>query len=122
MVLVGVLALGACSGDDGGGAGGDVEGRCSEVLYQIIGNQISASVTYSTGTGVEQRTLRPSHVSELDAGISLCVTPGTALSVSAQKDTSGNGPITCAIRVDGVEVARNESSGAYAVVSCASLA
>lgn len=92
-----------------------------EVVYQVTGSTTSASITYSTpggGTG-QQADIDVPLVRKSDGGSGLVFSmrPGEFAYLSAQ-NSNARGNVTCVITVDGVELARNTSTGAYTIATC----
>lgn len=86
------------------------------VVYQLTttGPATSADVTYKTPTGIEQQQ-------DVDVpfdGVTLPnVASGEFLSISGQLKGDAQ-DITCTITVDGLVVAKNTSSGEFAIATC----
>lgn len=96
-------------------------GKTHTVVYKVEGTASSTDVTYSTpGGGTAQQNdldVPITRKSDGHPGITFTFHDGEFLYMSAQNGgESGN--ITCVIEEDGVELARNTSSGAYAIVTC----
>lgn len=93
-----------------------------QVVYGLTtsGAATTADITYKTPTGIEQQqgVDVPLMSARGGAGITLTrVASGEFLSISGQLKGDAQ-DITCTITVDGAVVARNTSSGEFAIASC----
>jgi hypothetical protein len=93
------------------------------VVYKVTGTTTQASLTLQTASGTSQQNDVDVPVMSKSGteGLTYEVEPYSFVYVSAQnsKDT---GSVTCSIEVDGVVIATNTSSGAYAIASCSGTA
>lgn len=82
-----------------------------------------ASVTMGTYTIATPGGMRQGevygqlHGSAPGAGLKFCMSPGSPVVILVQ-NTSSSGGVNCRIAVDGATIARNNSYGPYAVVTC----
>lgn len=82
-----------------------------KVTYSVTGSTRSASLTYTNGSnGTEQRTV------DLPWSASFEGTPGQHIYLSAQNQED-TGSVRVTISVNGREVKRSDSSGAYAIAT-----
>jgi hypothetical protein len=90
----------------------DSSATSSGVVYEVTGSGRSTSISYGTNGSVSQ-----ANGERLPWRESAAAPDGFAIySLTAQSGSSGQ--ITCRITVNGQEVARQSSTGQYAVVSC----
>ena len=84
------------------------------LIYKVSGSANRAQVTYTTKSfGIEQRTVKLPWRKEVAANPDAYA----GMTVAAQnRGTSGS--VTCEMLHNGKRIARNKSSGAFAVVSC----
>ena len=96
-------------------AGGGAETSApaaSGVVFEVTGSGRATSISYGTNGGVSQ-----ANGERLPWTESVEASDGFGVySLTAQ--SNGSGEITCRITVDGEEIARQTSTGQYAVVSC----
>jgi hypothetical protein len=96
-------------------AGGGAESSApaaSGVVFEVTGSGRATSISYGTNGGVSQ-----ANGERLPWTESVEASDGFGVySLTAQ--SNGSGEITCRITVDGEEIARQTSTGQYAVVSC----
>ena len=120
-VLLALLAAG-CGSGGASGLGGS--GGAHAVRYTVLGTAAGADLTWSDGNGGTEQAQGKAVPMVDEAGqpswISFEAASGAPLYISAQ-NTGDFGDVTCVIEVDGAEVKRATSSGAYAVVSCSTL-
>jgi hypothetical protein len=81
------------------------------VLTYTVSGAGSASITYSTASGMAQ-------ITSAALPWSTETTDDVDVMVVTAQHKSASGPITCVISRDGVEIAKVISQGAYAVVTC----
>jgi hypothetical protein len=87
------------------------------VVYFVDGTARGADLTLSTPTGLSQQSADVPVINRQGLrGLRFVFPPGARLYLSAQN--SGVGSIDCRIEVDGKIVSRNESAGAYSIVTC----
>lgn len=116
-----VLLLAACSSDPPAkplGSAGPLF-TTHHVVYQLGGTADSADITVSAGSGgtsQQQGVTIPIRNNNGTDGLRYEVGSGAFLYLSAQNN--GDGTITCEIRVDGLVVASEQSSGEFAIVTC----
>lgn len=93
------------------------------VTYEVDGEAYgavapTASLTMASTTGTRQvKADLPLMNRAGGVGVEADMLPGAFAYVSAQAG-EGTRSVTCRIRVDGVIVAENESSGQYSIVTC----
>ena len=106
-------------GSIGGAASLEGSSRASlRVLYEVEGTADSVSLTYSTSSGTEQHDSRlPLMNTEGTSGVGHVGSAGESLYVAAQ-NRGDVGTVTCRIKLDGVVVSENTSSGAYGIAQC----
>ena len=101
--------------------GGGTSGAPRTVTYDVGGTSRSADLTYSNGAG---DTTQQSGVdvpvkrkSDGISGIEVTMKRGQFYYISAQNQ-GATGTITCTVKVDGVVVKTNTSSGGYTIATC----
>lgn len=109
-------ATSAPSAPSGAGDGSDAPsssaGASSGVVYEVTGSGRATSISYGGAGGISQANgERLPWTETADAADGFGI-----YSLTAQ--SNGSGEITCRITVDGQEIARQTSTGQYAVVSC----
>ena len=89
------------------------------VRYRTEGSAPYGDITYATptGTGQQSKSEIPMKTKSGNIGLSYKMSSGDYLYLSVQNGTE-EGSVVCIIEVNGVEVARNESSGAFSIASC----
>lgn len=88
------------------------------VTYRVEGTARKAMVTMMKPTGMAQSVVDlPMRNKSGTEGIRFTTDRGDFLVMSAQNQDS-SGSVTCIIEVDGQEISRNTSSGAYVIASC----
>jgi len=93
------------------------------VVYKVTGTTTQASLTLQTAAGTSQQNDVDVPVTSKSGteGLTYEVDPYSFVYVSAQ-NSKDSGTVTCSIEVDGVVIATNTSSGAYAIASCSGTA
>lgn len=125
MVTATLLVVTGCGGSE---VAADVEYVApakAEVLYEVDGTALRASVTYETGTGTEQGKIRlPMTSATGSTGLAGSFERGSFLYISAQNqgdinmEIYGYGSVTCRITVDGVVISENTSNGQFGIATC----
>jgi hypothetical protein len=90
-----------------------------QVVYFVEGTTKIADLTLETATGTKQENDVDVPVKTKSGLVGLHVTmpSGGFVYISAQNKQE-TGTISCRIEADGIEIASNESSGAYAIAQC----
>jgi hypothetical protein len=87
-----------------------------EVVYEVTGDGTYFSMTASTPTGtVQQNPDLPLQTTD-GGNFGFNAPPGEPLYISAQIENGSS--ITCRIKVDGVIISENTSTGTYSIASC----
>jgi hypothetical protein len=87
-----------------------------QVVYEVTGNGTYFSMTASTPTGTVQQNPDLPLQTEGGGSFGFKATPGEPLYISAQIENGST--ITCRIKVDGVTISENTSTGSYSIASC----
>ena len=89
------------------------------VTYRTEGTALYGDITYATptGTGQQSDTDIPMKTKSGNVGLSYKMSAGDYVYLSVQNGTE-QGTVVCIIEVNGVVIARNESSGAFSIASC----
>lgn len=118
LIAIGVIAvfwLGSLvlGGDEGGSS------SSYTVLYHVKGSADYGDITYATptGTGQQSDVNIPLRRKTGERGIQFTMSKGDHVYISVQNGEE-SGSVTCIIEVDGIAVAENTSSGAYAIATC----
>lgn len=100
-------------------AGGSVgTSSTSRVVYKVHGTATSVSWTVQTPTGTKQGDADvPLMNTGGTEGLQFTFPAGEFVYISAQNQGE-SGTVECIIEVDGVEVSRNASTGAYQIAQC----
>lgn len=127
LCLVAVIAVmvGVSSSHDDGPSQSKVSATpislTRSVTYMVTGDHTNqASITYETPTGTGQQSdidVPLTRKSDGDQGLLFHFQAGAFVYISAQ-NSNESGAVTCTITVDGIVIAHNTSSGAYAIASC----
>lgn len=125
ILIVGLAATGtACTVPDSNSSvssGGRISTSSHTVTYKVQGSATGADLTMSTANGgtsqASGKAVPLRNATTGTEGISFSASRGTFLYISAQ-NTGESGTITCIIEVDGIEMVRNTSSGAYTIATC----
>lgn len=126
LILLGFppLLLSACSGAEISEPP-TPSAKMVEVVYFARASQpgneglpSSATVSYLTSDGAEQRTIS-SQLNGPDGleGVAFTVPSGTAFSMNIQNKKK-TGLVICAVSVDDVQVSKNSTSTGYGIASC----
>lgn len=116
IILCGCMALYATGNTTGGGSNNlsnhPVQSSGYEITYRIEGTAKSVSLTYQNEQGgtEQQNALVPWKKT-------YTMQPGDFAYVSAQNNGE-SGTVICVIELNGKEVKRSTSSGAYTIASC----
>ncbi len=118
--VVVAVALAGCGGDDVDVSVPESDARV-EITYYVEGTASGADLTFTTPDGdISQATGKAIPLDNPDTpgtGVSSEFRSGTFASISAQ-NTGDDGTVICRIEADGVEIASNQSTGAYVIASC----
>lgn len=114
-ILIGIIVVGAVVVNHTKSSSSNANasnGTSVQVGYFVTGAATTANLTMQTAS----RTTQQNGVGVPDAQ-HLTMASGGFLYISAQNQ-GGSGDITCRIEVNGIQVASNTASGAYAIASC----
>lgn len=103
--------------------------RSLTVEYDVTGSATSADVSMATPTGIQQESpdvplmfCDDSGGDCVRRGYQFKFAVGSSLVVSAQKNGTGRGTITCTIRVNGETISENTSTSPFGIASCSGVA
>lgn len=91
----------------------------SVMVFEVDGATSRADLTMQVGSWQSQRAdVRVPLKSGSKVGLSFTPARGDFLYISAQRKDGNGGTIRCRIKVDGVVLVENESSGPYTIATC----
>jgi hypothetical protein len=123
-LLVGVVVVGWAinrGSRSDGTTSGSSELQPVLVSYCVEGDSTTADITYKNESGDTEQQSDVDVPLTVDDGkpcIRIRTTSTSFLYISAQRGDDNDGDITCAIKIDGVQVAHSRSSGPYTIASC----
>lgn len=124
LIAIVLVGYGYLRGSDSDGSSVDNSGPIDtsvEVTYEVDGSSSSADLTISTpGGGTSQRgdSAVPLTNKSGTAGLIFTFDSGEFVYISAQRGDDNSGDITCHIKVGGIEIATETSSGPYSIATC----
>ena len=124
LVLIGVIVVGCVAyrlvngGDSSSGAPAKVNEPTAYILtYEITSNHSWVDITYNNAYGDTEQIAPQSAPWTFD--IEIDKGSGYFAYVSVQDDSGeGSAKVTCRILLNGVEVRKSESKGAYTIATC----